>query len=433
MLIRVFAMTTMLVNLCWAQASGSAAPSLGGLALLQQAGERYRNANSYDIEEVQEKTSTTELRRLWEKTASKAIQEPANRYHYESHTPDGSRIHLSDGKTEWIYDPEDNAYTQHPASADGPATSPTMFPADLAEFNVRKLRQELADLGTDYSTAANLPEETITVGEKPVECYVVKVSSQNLSSKDLRSIESGSNDPKPSPTPGISFEKTIWIAKSDHSIRKIVTRQHSPMPMAPAIFEDLDITETYPVVVLDSQLPADIFAFPPPQRATLVAELPNPLQPPNEENPLNKPAPDVKLKSLDGNEVSLASFRGKPLLIDFWATWCGPCVAALPQLTVLYQQLKEKGVAFIGVNEDEDAKTAADFVAKKNLPWPNFHDGGEIAGAFHQKGLPLIVLIDAEGKIVLYQAGYSNNEAADLRTAIAKLGPEYAVRPSASQ
>jgi thiol-disulfide isomerase/thioredoxin len=411
MLKHTFVAIALLTGVCLGQApTPTSTPSSEGLALLQQASRRYAEAKSYRIEEVEESNSRSELSRQWHKTLTTAIQDSGSRYHYESRSANGSRVRVSDGKTEWVYDVENNAYTQKPALAEGPAAPKVLMPADMGEFEARKLRQGLANLAGAYQAAERLPDETLTLAGQPVPCYVVKVSSQQLK-KPMR--------------PGAWSEKTVWIEKDNNTIRQVVTRQHTASLLAPAIFEDGDITATYPVVELDAPIPDTVFSFAPPQTAKLVDQLPSPFTPAGEDL-TGKTAPEVTLKSADGREVSLASLRGKPVLIDFWATWCLPCVVSLPQMAGIYQQTKGRGLEFFSVDEDQDAKTAADFLAKKNIPWPNVHDGGEIGKAFNKTGLPLTVLVDAQGKVVYYQTGYANDNLSDLRAAIAKLGPEYA-------
>ena len=381
-----------------------------GLALLQQASQRYAQAKSYHLEEVEESNSRSELSRQWRKTLTMVAETPGNRYHYEAHSANGSRIHVSDGKTEWNYDVENNAYTQRAAPVDGPATPKNLMPADMGEFEARNLRQTLANFGGEYRAAEKLPDDVLSLDGRRVPCHVVKVRSQDL---------------KKPMDPGAWAEETLWIEKDSGAIRKTVTRQHTPSLLAPAIFEDGDITTTYPVAELDAPLADELFRFVPPQTAALVDQLPNPFTPRGQDL-TGKAAPEVTLKSADGKEVTLSSLRGKPVLIDFWATWCLPCVVSLPQMTTIYQQTKDKGLAFFSVDEDEDAKAAADFLAKKNIPWPNVHDGGEIGKAFLQHGLPLTVLVDGQGKVVYYRTGYRDDGLSDLREAIAKLGPEYA-------
>jgi thiol-disulfide isomerase/thioredoxin len=394
---------------CALQAQSVASNPSEALERLQQASRRYADAKSFHIEEVVESNTNTELSRHWEKKLISVTVESDNRYRYEVRSPTGSTVRVSDGKIEWVYHVEDNAFTRKPAPADGPAPPQMMNMAAVEEFHAIQVRKDLADFAQQYRAAESQPDETIEVGGRQIACYVVQV---------------GSNGAKTPPKPGTHVEKTVWIAKNDFTIRKIVTHQHLANMMAPAIFDDTDITELFPTVELNGAIAASAFVFTPPATATAVEQFSNPFSPRSDLK--GKSAPPVTFQSADGTATLLASFRGKPVLLDFWATWCLPCVASMPEMAKIYQQTKEKGLAFVSIDEDTDAKTAADFLAKKHEPWPNYHDDGEIGKAFQKSGIPLIVLIDGQGKIVYYNTGYGDSTPSDLRAAIAALGPEYA-------
>ena len=379
-----------------------------GLALLQQASQRYAAAKTYEIETIEETTTTTALSREWQKTVTTAIQGSGNRFRFETQSSTGNRIRVSDGKTETIYHPEDHEYTQHPVPADGPTVTQTIFGADLVEFHAIKEAKTLADLGGEYTAAERLPDATITLDGRAVACYVVK-----LREKDL----------KKAPKAGTSIEKTIWIDKTSMGIRQIVTREHAPNPFSPHIFQDVETTDQYPTVDLDTQPSNNEFAFHPPRDAAMVQKFRSPFS--FGEDISGQSAPALTLKSPDGKQISLAALKGKPVLIDFWATWCLPCMASMPQMAQLYQATKDKGLVFLGVDEDKDAKTAANYLAEKHETFPNFHDSGEIGKALKQSGLPYTVLIDAQGKIVFSKTGYSDDSLSELRAAIAKLGPQF--------
>ena len=119
----------------------------------------------------------------------------------------------------------------------------------------------------------------------------------------------------------------------------------------------------------------------------------------------------------------MLSYRGKPVLLDFWATWCQPCIASLPKLAELAKEAAPKGLVLLSVDEDREEKRATDFLAKHNYTWPNTHDDGSFHEAFNRLGIPLVVLIDEHGKIVFWGSG---EDERDLRMAIAALGPQYA-------
>jgi thiol-disulfide isomerase/thioredoxin len=137
-------------------------------------------------------------------------------------------------------------------------------------------------------------------------------------------------------------------------------------------------------------------------------------------SPIGQTAPPVQFLLSDGNRIALESYRGKPVLLDFWATWCGPCVLAMPNIERLYSLANKLGLTVISVDEDNDALAAAAYLARHEYAWTNYHDlNGRVRKAFRGNYIPLTILIDAQGKVAYYDSR-SNDEA--LRAAIAKLG-----------
>jgi len=137
---------------------------------------------------------------------------------------------------------------------------------------------------------------------------------------------------------------------------------------------------------------------------------------------VGKQAPAITLKALDGKDVPLKSFQGKPVLLDFWATWCVPCVESLPAVEKLYHETVTNGLVLLSIDEDEDPKKADAFWSKHNEPWPNFHATSDVLGSFPHHGIPYFVLIDASGQVVFSAAGLDETA---LRTALAKLNPAF--------
>ena len=117
--------------------------------------------------------------------------------------------------------------------------------------------------------------------------------------------------------------------------------------------------------------------------------------------------------------MRLDSFRGHPLLIDLWATWCGPCIAGFVDLARLYDETRPTGLAIVSIDVADDARTAQAYLVKMHYPWPNFHDHGEVDAAFGTDGVPRTILIDAKGEVVFDRV---SSTPEDLRRAIAKLG-----------
>jgi thiol-disulfide isomerase/thioredoxin len=130
-----------------------------------------------------------------------------------------------------------------------------------------------------------------------------------------------------------------------------------------------------------------------------------------------KPAPDFILRDLDGREVHLSELRGKPVLLDFWATWCGYCREALPSVELMHRSLKDR-LAVFGV-DDEAPEVAREYLQKFGYTLPSLVDPNDrVVNMFHLGGWPTTILIDREGKIVFYEVGFESEKLRDaLRSA----------------
>jgi peroxiredoxin len=114
--------------------------------------------------------------------------------------------------------------------------------------------------------------------------------------------------------------------------------------------------------------------------------------------------PDFNEKDVDGKPLSIASYKGKVVLIDFWATWCGPCVAELPNVLKTYKKHHSEGFEIIGVSLDEDQQKLSAFTKKMNMPWPQFFDGqgwsNKLAVKYGIQAIPATYLLDGNGVII---------------------------------
>jgi thiol-disulfide isomerase/thioredoxin len=129
--------------------------------------------------------------------------------------------------------------------------------------------------------------------------------------------------------------------------------------------------------------------------------------------------PEIKFTAVDGREVDLAKLRGKPVLIDFWATWCGPCVQEVPNVVAVYKKYHDRGFEIVGISLDEDKEALEKFVKEKEMPWPQYFDGkgweNEFSKKFGIDSIPRMWLIGPDGKIVDFTA------RTDLDAKVAKL------------
>jgi thiol-disulfide isomerase/thioredoxin len=122
------------------------------------------------------------------------------------------------------------------------------------------------------------------------------------------------------------------------------------------------------------------------------------------------PAPAVQLRFADGTTAQPSTYKGKVLLVDFWASWCVPCKTSFPALDALYQQYRDQGLQVVAVNLDERQKDADTFLAAHSHVMPiAFDPKGESAIAFALRGMPSSVLIDRTGNIRFTHMGYSTN------------------------
>jgi thiol-disulfide isomerase/thioredoxin len=132
---------------------------------------------------------------------------------------------------------------------------------------------------------------------------------------------------------------------------------------------------------------------------------------------INEEAPKFNLKDLDGNDISLVGLKGKVVIVDFWATWCGPCIASMPAMKTAQDKLQGNDVAFVFVDTWESAENkkqnAADFMAKNKYP---FHvlmdDNDKVVADFKVNGIPTKFVIDKTGNIRFKSVGFSGNDDA---------------------
>jgi thiol-disulfide isomerase/thioredoxin len=119
---------------------------------------------------------------------------------------------------------------------------------------------------------------------------------------------------------------------------------------------------------------------------------------------VGKPAPEIVGADVDGKPLRLSDYRGNVVMLVFWGSWCGPCMAQVPHERELVERLKGQPFALLGVDCDEKSKDAARAVmARERMTWPSWYDDGAgtgpIANRYHIRGFPRVFLIDAKGVI----------------------------------
>jgi len=148
----------------------------------------------------------------------------------------------------------------------------------------------------------------------------------------------------------------------------------------------IDFTSTVPASLDDAQ-----FAWAPPAGSQELQE---------DQSMVGKTVPAFELSDLNGKKVTSASLKGTVYVLDFWATSCAPCVASLPSMDDLNQEMHSKGVTIFAVNEQEDADTVKKFIDDKKLTLPVLLDSdGKVFDSFNGEAIPLTVIVGKDGKV----------------------------------
>lgn len=389
--------------------AGRDGTSSDALTSLNQVLQSYAQASSYHIESIEETHINGEFSHLWTKSLATSIVGASNQYRFETRGDQGGGMQISDGKTEWIYYAPFHQYIQHSAPPAGPSRDPGTFGhSDLYSLiRAQNALKIFSGVQTLVNTAMYAPDESIEVNGKIIPCTVIKTEGK------LRGISAH-----------ITTSFIFWIDKQTKLIRKMAERREGPLrPTEPETNYVMERSILFPVADLSvTSFPDGTFTFKPPVTASLVKEFEDRVSAGVREL-VGKPAPALNLKGADGKEVSLQSFQGKPVLLDFWATWCVPCVESLPAIEKLYRETADEGLIVLSVDEDEEPKKAADFWSAHREPWPNFHASLEMIHQFPEHGIPYFVLIDASGKVIFSHSGFDDS---GLRAALAGLGPAFA-------
>ncbi|MCG9127561.1 redoxin domain-containing protein [Candidatus Poribacteria bacterium] len=137
-------------------------------------------------------------------------------------------------------------------------------------------------------------------------------------------------------------------------------------------------------------------------------------------NFLNNPAIDFEVVNLNGEALSLAQYQGQIVLLDFWATWCPPCIAEMPFVKSTYQKYKNQNFEIIGISLDRDLNQLTTYLDKEGITWPQYYDnGGQIANLYRVQAIPTTYLIDNKGII-----RYANLRGNALENAVRQLVSE---------
>ena len=124
---------------------------------------------------------------------------------------------------------------------------------------------------------------------------------------------------------------------------------------------------------------------------------------------VGSPAPDFTLRVLDGPNLRLQEQRGKVVLVNFWATWCGPCRKEMPHLNRIADKYRSSGLVLLGINVDDDARNAADLAAKLGVKFPVLFDTDKkVSKLYDLNSMPSTLVIDRNGRVRYLHRGYQD-------------------------
>lgn len=301
-----------------------------------------------------------------------------------------------DGNSKLIYMPDQNKYQKIEAALNIDTELKKIHP--LADIDFETIR-----------SIEKMEDTTVEFNGQPVPVHVLSI------------VAPVSDASFPMPLDDSSSLSTIVYASKEnlHIIKKETETQvyasNGPEKIDIKIFAEMD----YLTLALNEDIPDSVFVFNIPEGAEEFSQ--NPGMSAGKKDLIGMEAPGFELTTLSGEPVKLSDYRGKVVLLDFWATWCAPCRETLPVTQKISNELKDKGLVVFAVNLKEDNAKVEKYIKENNYTFTTLMDyDGAVAIDYEVQAIPSFVIIDKEGKITQFDVGYSGEE--NLREALRKAG-----------
>jgi len=304
---------------------------------------------------------------------------------------------VSDGREVITYNAMLAQYTRRPGNVDSALAGGWAGGVGAA------LLSRLSAAGRGVREIRRLPDETLPFGAVKRPCVVLDVA--------YGTEEYGA---------GVTEDpRRYWIDRETHVVLRVRTLLRADAPQYGGKIEQEE-TISFSRAVLDGPLPDSLWAFHPPEGVREVQQFSRS----NEDLAsvfTGKPAIDFTLKDLEGRSHSLKNLRGKTVLLDFWATWCGPCRITMPQVAKIHAEYGGRGVEVMSINVGESAAKAGAYMKRYGYEFISLLDPDrEVSFQYRVNGIPTLVVIDAKGTVTDYLVGARDDAA--LRAALKKAG-----------
>lgn len=326
---------------------------------------------------------------------------------------DGNKTIVSDGKTEWVYLPTEKQFTKKPFDK---ASLPEAGTSPLHQFKGDSMFADMIsdDLTDGMVSAKIVREEVVELSGQRINCYVVEAIYSDKSEGAA-------------PEKGLVLPMTFWVDKD----RQVVLQHKfdgggvfAQMFKAFADNANFTMSTTLSVAKFNETLPDSLFAFTPPADATEVEKFDSKLAESEEEEAeteslVGTDAVSFLLADLNGKQFNMDKLRGKIVVIEFWASWCGPCRETMPHVEKLHKEFKDRGVVVLGMN-DEEIADAKRFVQKHGYTFPTLIDvESAVSKQYGIQAIPQTFVIDRDGKIAAHFMG--TGQEANLRDTVKEL------------
>lgn len=152
---------------------------------------------------------------------------------------------------------------------------------------------------------------------------------------------------------------------------------------------------------------------------------------PSLEQEMKKASYDLLLEDMEGNQVSLSSLKGKTIFMNLWATWCAPCVAEMPDINGLYEQMNGE-VAFVMLSRDEDEAKARNWILRKGYEFPVYFQRSAMPAQYQTGSIPTTFVISPKGNITVTRSGMAKYDTEEFRNYLASLNSDDLLNPNSA-